>query len=359
MRNPVRVFLLRAMPVIVMTVLLHGCQESTAEQTAETGLRTVRLETIAPGPAEGQRRFVGRVDALSTVDLSFQVGGRIVSMPVQQGTVVEQGSLIAQLDAADYQLAADEARVALELSGLDFQRNRQMLSSGAIPQATFDRAQADLEMRQLALDAAERNLAYTQIEAPFDALISRRLVDPFTQVQAGTRVVRVQDVTELRVNIAVPENLMGMLQTPERFIVTAQMSAYPGQQFNLNYREHATEPDPVTQTYPISFGLARADAPNMLPGMTATVTVRSRAGSLPPSITVPAAALDTRPDGSFRVWVYDPQTREVNSRAVIVGALGSSRVTVESGLQAGEQIVTAGAHLLREGMRVTPYNSTR
>jgi RND family efflux transporter MFP subunit len=345
--------------LLLLAFQLSACQESTAEQQPDDGLRTVRLETVGTGPSEGQRRFVGRVDALSTVDLSFQVGGRILSMPVQQGAIVPAGGLIAELDKADYERAVREAQVALDLAELDHARSSQMLERGAIPQASYDRSLADLEMRRLALDAAQRNLGYASIEAPFDALVTRRLVDAFTQVQAGTRVVRVQDVTELRVHIAVPETLMGMLQTPERFEVTAEVAAYPGKTFSLSYREHATEADPVTQTYQISFGLPRAEAPQLLPGMTATVTVKSRAGSLPVSITVPASALDTEADGSFRVWVYDPDSQQVSPREVVAGALGSQRVLIESGLQPGEQIVTAGAHLLRPQMRVTPYRSER
>lgn len=359
MRYSVRFLLPRLIVIFSLAAMLQACQESTAEQNPEAGYRTVRLETVGQGVTDGQRRFVGRVDALSTVDLSFQVGGRIVSMPVQQGTIVPRGGLIADMDSADYALAVREARVALDLTELDYQRNRQMLTTGAIPRATYDRAQAELEMRQLALDAAARNFAYTRLEAPFDALVTRRLVDSFTQVGPGTPVVRVQDVTELRVRISIPETLMGLLQTPERFIVTAEISAHPGQQFELEYREHATEADPVTQTYEISFGLPRPGDANILPGMTATVTVQSRDAFLMPRIDVPVAALDTAENGDFRLWVYDPETSEVNSRVVDIGNLGSSRITIISGLEAGEQIVTAGAHMLREGMRVSPYSRTR
>lgn len=359
MNRSLRSPLFRVTLLLSLFAMLNACQESTAEQDTGRELRTVRLETIGQERAEGVRRFVGVVDALSTVDLAFQVGGRITAMPVQQGAIVPRGELIAELDDADYALAVREARVALDLSTLDYERNRKMLDSGAIPRATYDRAASDLEMRRLALSAAERNLAYTRIEAPFDALVTRRIVDSFTQVQAGTAVVRVQDVTELRVHISVPESLMAMLQTPERFTVTAEISAYPGRQFPLSYREHATEADPVTQTYQVSFGLARQDGINILPGMTATVSVQSSDSYLAPRIDVPAAALDTADDGGFRVWVFNPEEGTVSPRAVTVGALGSSRVVIDTGLQPGEQVVTAGAHMLHEGMAVTPFRNAR
>jgi len=345
--------------LLSMFFVLQTCQESTAEQDIEQEMRTVRLETVGQDRAEGVRRFVGIVDALSTVDLAFQVGGRITHMPVQQGAIVPRGGLIAELDGTDYTLAAREARVALELSTLDYERNRKMLDSGAIPRAVYDRAASDLELHELALSIAQRNLAYTRIEAPFDALVTRRIVDSFTQVQAGTAVVRVQDVTELRIHISVPESLMAMLQTPERFTVTAGISAYPGRLFELSYREHATEADPVSQTYQVSFGLPRQEGINILPDMTATVSVQSSDRFLAPRIDVPAGALDTADNGSFRVWVFNANEATVSARAVTVGALGSSRVVINEGLQPGEQVVTAGVHLLHDGMTVTPYKSAR
>ncbi|GFZ82609.1 hemolysin secretion protein D [Pseudohongiella nitratireducens] len=342
------------MPVLMTGAILQGCQESTAEFSPADIVQTVKLETVDSEQLTGQRRFVGRVEALSTVDLAFQVGGRVVSIPVQEGSRVAEGEVIASLDKRDYERAANEARVALELAQLDHQRNQQMLERGAIPRATYDRVAADLEIRQLAVEQAERNLAYATLEAPFDALITRRIVDPFTQVQAGSQIVRVQDVTELRISFSIPENLMSDMQLRGQLDVEAELNARPGQAFKLSYREHATEADPVTQTYKVDYALPDDMAEGILPGMTATVTVTAPNRSLQ-QVSVPVAALDTDPAGDFRVWIYQADTQTVSPQIVSVGELGSSRATVTSGLTGGEQIVTAGAHLLRNDMRVQPY----
>lgn len=347
--------LLRSLtPVLLAGALLQACQESTAEFSPADIVQTVKLETVNSEQLTGQRRFVGRVEALSTVDLAFQVGGRVVNIPVQAGSRVEEGELIAALDTRDYERAANEARVALELAELEHQRSRQMLERGAIPKATYDRVAADLEIRQLAVEQAERNLEYATLQAPFDALITRRIVDPFTQVQAGSQIVRVQDVTELRVSFSIPENLMGAMQLRDQLDVTAELAAIPGQRFQLVYREHATEADPVTQSYKVDYALPSEIAEGILPGMTASVTVTAPNRSLQ-QVSVPVAALDTNPEGDFRVWIYQSDTQTVSPQVVSVGELGSSRVTVTSGLNGGEQIVTAGAHLLRDEMRVQPY----
>jgi multidrug efflux pump subunit AcrA (membrane-fusion protein) len=74
---------------------------------------------------------------------------------------------------------------------------------------------------------------------------------------------------------------------------------------------------------------------------------------------VPAGALDTAADGSFRVWIFNANEGTVSPRPVTAGALGSNRVVINEGLQTGEQVVTAGVHMLHDGMTVTPYKSAR
>src|SRR5690606_9076759 len=187
----------------------------------------------------------------------FQVGGRIVDMPVQQGTFVPKGSLIAALDPSDYQLAVREAELQLEQAARDLERTRTLLERGTLSRASLDQAETAHNLRQVALDTARRNLAYTRIVAPFDALVTRRLVDPFTNVPAGAHIVRVQNVEEFRVHINVPENLMGALSAPERLVAEAVFSNAPEQPLPLTYREHETEPDAVAQTYRVTFGLPR------------------------------------------------------------------------------------------------------
>src|SRR5690606_41344590 len=79
-------------------------------------------------------------------------------------------------------------------------------------------------LSKVAQDTARRNLANTRIVAPFDALVTRRLVDPFTNVPAGAHIVRVQNVEEFRVHINVPENLMAALESPQLLVAEAIFS---------------------------------------------------------------------------------------------------------------------------------------
>jgi RND family efflux transporter MFP subunit len=342
--------------VALATLGLAGCQEGAAVEEAEQ-IRPVRLITAGETQDLTARRFVGRVDAVSTVDLSFQVGGRIADIPVRQGTLLAEGETIATLEPDDYELALREAQLQYDLAARDLERKRELVAREAISTAAFEQSEIEYRLRRVALDNAERNRAHTTITAPFDALVTRRLADPFANVQAGTPIVRVQDVTELRVHINVPENVIGLVANPEMFRIEAIFPDRPDAALPLTYREHATEPDAIAQTYQVTLALEQPFDGTILPGMTVSVRVSLAAGIVQEAMTLPISAIDTAPEGDFRVWVYDPDRQSVSAREVALGDVGEDRIAVREGVAPGEQVVAAGAHLMREGLRVRPFDS--
>ncbi len=339
-----------------LAVLLAACNNDTGPEPSTQSARMVKLETVSSSALAGSRHFVARVEALNTVDLAFQVGGRIETMPVQEGSVLPRGELAAELESIDYELALRNAEAAHEAAELAHARNERMLPRDAIPRAVWEQSRAELEARQVALYVAQRNLELTRLEAPFDALVTRRLVDPFTQVEPGTPVLRLQDISELRVRASIPEDLMYLLSETGRLRAEAVLSSRPERSFELQYREHSTEPDPVAQTYDISFLLQAPDTTGILPGMTATVRITAIAGMSGSGISVPVAALDTREGDSLRVWVFDEASGTASPRQVEAGSLSGERAQILSGLSDGDRIVAAGAHLLHEDMPVSPMN---
>lgn len=320
--------------------------------------RTVKLEAINERPQAAARRFVARIEPLNTVNLAFQTGGRMERMPAREGSVVEQGSLLAELETVDYELALRQAEAALSLARQEQARNQRLATRDAVSEAALQRSQAELERATVAWEQARRSLSLTRLEAPFAALVSERIVDPFTQVEAGTAVLRLQDISELRVSIGVPEDLMYTLDNTDRLSARLALATWPDQSFEIHYREHSTRPDPVAQTYELLFSLPSQPGFNILPGMTGTVTVSVLEEAALPGISVPVAALDMRQAPRMQVWVFEEDTGTVHPREVETGTLGGGRVAIQRGLAPGDIIVTAGSHLLQDGMSVTPFGNT-
>lgn len=339
-------------PVIALT--LAACN-GEAEQ-AETVVRTAKIEAVMPASAPSRREFVGRVEARLSVDLAFQVPGRLANFPVSEGEVIPEGTLIAQLETQDFERALREAQVQLQQAQQNVERVRTLHERGIASDAALEEAETAYDLRAVALDMARQNLDYATLTAPFEGLVSRRLVDNFSTVAAGQPIARLQDISELRVAISVPESLIATIDREAEREVTARFPFLPDQRFELEYREIMTEPDQASQTYRVIFALPDDVPGNILPGMTASVNVslEAEASESPGAVIVPVSALSSTPEGTFQAWVYDPVTGTVSARDITTGPVSGSTLLVTSGLSAGDLIVTAGVNALHEGMAVRP-----
>lgn len=240
----------------------------------------------------------------------------------------------------------------------------------------FDDARNALDLAEVALDEARQNLAYTELTAPFDAVVSRRLLESFTNVQAGQPVVRVQDVSEIRVAADIPEHLMARHRNDDDVEVSVVFPFLRDRTFALEFRELSTEANDVAQTYEVAFGMPRPDDISILPGMTATIYARAKARDVPDGAVIvpPGALVPALPggeqagddqagqaSGSFFVWVVegigDQPAAPVRRQPVTVARMANGEALVVEGLTAGQVVVTAGVHHLRDGMRVRPLSS--
>lgn len=337
-----------------VSAALAACSPAPVSEPPQ--VRAARIEQVQPAQSSSAREFVGRVEARLTVDLAFQVGGRLSAFPVSEGQQIDQGSLVASLETQDFERALREARVQLQQAQQNLDRQRTLHDRGIASDAALEDAQTAYDLRAVALDNARQNRQYATIEAPFDGLVSRRLVDNFTTISPGQPVVRLQDVGELRVAIQVPESTLALVDENEPREMMARFPFLPDQTFPLEFRELVAEPDQASQTYTVLFALPNDIPANILPGMTANVRIVIEPDAINenPGVRVPVTALSAGPDGGFQVWVYSPSEGQVSARSVAIGPVTGDTVLVETGLAAGEQIVAAGVTALHEGMSVRP-----
>jgi RND family efflux transporter MFP subunit len=331
--------------------------EATAQQIAEAAVPAapealpVRMETVAEAPALTARRFVGRLEPASTVDIAFQVSGQILDIVPEEGARVEEGAVIARLDPEDYRLALRRAQAVVELARSEEARVAELVERKVAPQAQLDRARAELAQAEVALDQARRALDQTEIAAPFAALVARRLAEPFANTSPAAPVLRLQDVSRMHVTISLPEDLAQLARNaPDAFEAVARFPALPDVNLPVEIDQFVTEADPVAQTYDVKLALTGPD-PRLLPGMTATVEVRPRLSR--PAVSVPLSAVDTASGQAPRLWVVG-EDGIAHPREVSLGLPQGDRVLVTEGLVPGERIVAAGWWRLRDGAAVRP-----
>lgn len=346
--------------VIFLFILpsLIACSDNNEENDNENSTKIVKLYEVQISEPRITRQFVGEVAPLNTVDMSFQVPGRLTEFPVQQGETKQQGQRIAALDPTDYELAVQSAQANKIQAEADLRRKRNLFEQGAVSGIERDVAEANYVNAKTQLEQARQELSYTVLHAPFDALITRRLIDTYSLVSPEAPVLRIQDVSELRVRTHIPESFFERILADETFNyddaeIYAILLSNPLEQHQLSYREHVTEADPATQTYEVEFALEHSDRILALPGMVASVHINlPQTKSTAEQTRLPVNALSTNEQGDFYVWVFD--NNEIRKVDVNVVQIDMNNAYVEADLKDGDQVVAAGAYRLRSGDSVKP-----
>lgn len=347
--------------IAVAASLLAACSKAP-EDTTEA-VRPVRMFEIVP-PAEASfRSFPGEVAAIANGRLSFDVGGRLIDFPVYDGKLVQPGALIGRLDPSDFQAQFDTAQARFVAARDEFARQQSLFERRVIARAELDRQREAFDVAEANLRTAAKALEDTVLTAPFEGRVAHRFVRNFQSVQARELIVLLQDVSTLKVDIQLPESAVtrtvrGATAEQLRGVVEAKVefSALPGRFLDLELDSFATQANPASRTFPVSFLLRPPEDSNLLPGMTCNVFVRFRDEAPVEQPTgeflVPVGAVSTTGSGAA-VWEWDPATGKVSRRAVeLLGPAGESMRIRSGDLAAGDRIVAAGVRFLSEGMAV-------
>jgi len=353
----------------LLALLLCSCAQKEEEKAEVIAGRPIKLLTIGSNLSGQTRTLPGTVRATERVDLAFQVAGPLIELPVREGQRVKRGDLVARINPQDFETSLRNAKgtlarakAAVDYAVAEYQRFRNVKATdaGAVSDSQVHLkytaqavAQAGLQSAEAGLAAAQDQLNYTQLRAPFTGLIARRFVDNYQEVSVKQPIVSLQNMTEIEVLVDVPESMMAPIRTTKPRMY-ADFAADPSRHFELKIKEAAFLADPSTQTFRVVLVMPAPDGIRILPGMTATVSVEF--ATLPAdegNVIVPAIAVWADNAGHSMVWVVDTKTMAVHRRAVTTGDLtGTDSIKITEGLNPDEVIAISGVSKLQEGQVV-------
>lgn len=359
--------------LVLFSLLLAACGGSDDGLPEEELIRPVKSILVEGGEGSQHRRFPANIYASKRAELSFRVPGKVVELKVKEGDSVEPGTVLANLDDADYRIAVQDRQAQYDRANADYERARTLVKKGYISRMDYDRLQSNFKSAKAALDSARNDLSYATLKAPFAGRVAKRYVEKFEEVQAKQKVFSLQSREILDVKFNLPESLLLQIKrrTSAQEVDGSQAGKKPfvfvyfsgiEKPHPMRFKEMATRADPKTRTFEVTFSLQAPEEITVLPGMTAEVEVdfsalRDVEGA--GKVLIPATAVFSSPDGApvQKVWVVDMETLQVHASEVSVGALNNNRIEILSGLKNGERIVTAGVHHLNEGQKVTLMDS--
>jgi RND family efflux transporter MFP subunit len=347
----------RAVLGLATLTTIAACNQETAKE--QDPVRQIRTQVVEIKEWQNQGSTIGEIKPRYESDIGFRISGKMASRPVDVGSVLEKGTLIATLDSTNENTAVSLAETEIRSAQADLNeaaaqeaRQRELLQRGYGTQAAYDAverrskmARARLEAVQLAKKDATERLSYTELRADDAGVVTAVGANVGQVVSAGQIVVRVARSGVKEAEFKVSERILRSV--PQDTAVAVILVSDPKIKATGNIREIATTADAITRTFAVRVSLS--DPPDAMRfGATVQGQVVLNEKGI---IQLPSSAL-FQSENQPAVWVFDSSSSSVKLRPVTVLRYETDVVLISDGLTEGERVVTAGVHKLLPGMKV-------
>lgn len=347
-----------ARPLMVVCLGLLSMLSGCSKEESKVELPRVGVIQVKPTDFAARVTLTGDVQARVQTDLSFRVGGKIISRSVDVGDHVKANQVLARLDPKDLQNNVDSAKAEVfaaqarvTQTSAAFVRQQKLLPKGYTSQSEYDSAQASLRSDQSALKAAQAQLAdaqeqlsYTALVSEADGVITERQAEVGQVVQATMPIFSLARDGDRDAVFNVYESLL--VAPPSDAGVIVSLLDDPEIKAHGFVREITPTVSAQSGTVQVKVGL-RNVPPGMQLGAPVTATTNAQGR---PSIELPWAAL-TKALHEPAVWVVG-EGDKVELRKVEVTRYLTGKIVVASGLKSGETVVVSGGQLLHPNMQV-------
>ena len=321
-----------------------GEEETTAEETQAESAIPVEVADIQSGPVASYISATANLVPEDHVKVLAEAEGRVESLRVEEGDLVNRGQTLATLVRDEAEIALAKARVRANNARRAWERAEDTMEQGLISKEEFDRLTMEFEVAKSDVAEAEWRLDRTVIRAPFTGVVTERLINPGKHLRPGDEVFSVADFDPLIARIYLPEKDVLTLEEGRR--VRLSLAADPSISFDGRIRQISPVVDTATGTVKVTIE-AGNPPPTVRPGAFVSVDIvreRHEAAILLPRRSV------IRELRAAHVFVTDGETAE--KRAVSLGIEEGDVIEVVEGVVAGESVIVAGQGGLKPGAKV-------
>jgi membrane fusion protein, multidrug efflux system len=350
----------------IALIAMAGCSHGPADTFGGREAVPILAAKVVQKTVSDTIHAIGRVEAFSTVDVKAQINGQVMQVHFLQGQDVKQGDLLFTIDPRPFEAALQQAQANLAKdraqyreAAADEHRYSVLLKENVGSRQQYDQVEAtaaalsaSMQADEAAVQTARLNLEYCEIRAPIDGRTGDLLVHAGNLVKpdADTAMVVINQVHPVYVDFAIPEQKLPAVRefmTDHKLAVHVSLPEQQGvESGELTFVDNSV--DSKTGTINLKGQFANTNG-RLWPGeyVNATLILHDHPGA----ILVPSQAVQTGQQGSF-VFVVQPAMK-VELRPIVVGETIDNETVVNSGLKAGETVVTDGQLRLIPGATVT------
>lgn len=277
------------------------------------------------------------------VELKAEESGRLIHIHFQEGSNVQKGSPLFQIDDREFQAQAKNIRVQLTLAKKELQRNETLFQAQALSEEVYDASANKVASLQAELDLLNVRIDRCLIRAPFSGRIGLRMVSAGTYLSVGQPLVGLVQEKPLKIEFEVPELYAPFIR--KGMPVTG---TYSGSNDSIHALIYAFESkiDPGSRNLKIR-ALSATAKENLVPGVFLKINLKLNETAT--AILIPTQAVIPELNGQK---VYKVVNGQVKSQAVHTGVRRAKDIEITEGIQAGDSILITGILQARDGMAV-------
>lgn len=325
-----------------------GCASGTKTGEKRESIQNVRTATAESTGNTRTVSYPGRILPAKDVNLSFRVAGPVAAIHFREGQHVSKGDTLAEIEERDYILQLEATAAKYEQVKAEAGRVIELSDRGSATRNDYDKARYGLEQITSLYHAHKNALADTKMVAPFDGYVQQILFEAGETVGAGMPVISlISDGTPI-VKADIPAADFINIDRAVRSWCTVDV--FPGKSFGLKLID-ITKKANLNQLFTARYALLPSSdgtVPN--PGISTEIRIEYKVGN-DAAVLVPASALFEK-NRENCVWVVGDDS-SVTLRTVVADDIDrDGRARIISGLEAGDRVVSAGVHSLKQGEKV-------
>ncbi len=345
-----------------MSLILVACSNSNEETVQEVAPALVSVEKVVLNDVPVYIRAVGTINAQSDVGIFARTSGELLEIVAKEGSFVKAGDVLFRLDTKALLVALNAAKASFESSKAQLQkaeddlvRSQKLSASGFTTEEQLQQVrtnvavlEAGIKVAQSNVENAELNIDYAEIKAPIDGRVGSINVDQGSLISPYQQeLTSVSNIEVMTVEFALPERYLSLLRNQEK---VKNIKVFVSTQDNTTAEGVLTYIDDIdtsTGTFNVK---ADFDNANHTLWAGQFVNVQVEMDVLEQVRNVPEKAVNLGPDGPF---VYVIEDDIAHLRLVATGAEEAGRIVLESGVEAGEEVVVDGHVRLYDKAKVT------
>ncbi|MBL8296772.1 MAG: efflux RND transporter periplasmic adaptor subunit [Rhodanobacteraceae bacterium] len=371
--------------ILLGTSLLAGCGKGAADKAkADDAIALVPVETAVAATRAIDASYSGTatLEADREADVVAKTSGVLLKLLIEEGDVVRQGQVLARLDDASPRLSLAKSEATLRKLEADYRRADEMFGKKLLSLEEHDKIKFDLDNQRAVHDLARLELSYTQVVAPIDGVIGKRMVKEGNLIQINQPLFHIVDFDPLLGILNVPERELNTLKPGQA--VSLAVDALPVQRFTGVIDRVSPVVDAASGTFRVTCRFAAAEQ-MLKPGMFGRIDVvydrKQDALAIPRSalieedgeaavyLAVLAPPASTKPKDDASAKSEDTAskappaappapTMQAQRRVVRMGFADAEYVEVREGLKIGDQVITVGRNAVRDGTPIQIIDAT-